>query len=103
LSQLTTEEDSIWTEEREPMPTLIARANSFLRYLKQRPERAIAVVTHNDFLKALFFESELVFGEESLRKTFGNAECVTIALAWDKAEGCDDGTASPAGGSTGGQ
>jgi broad specificity phosphatase PhoE len=85
LSLLATEEDAMWTEVREPMPDLIGRARAFLDAVAGRREAAIAVVTHNDFLKALFFDSGLRFADAALRRTFGNAECLSVALTWDAA------------------
>jgi len=100
LVQLKSEEDDYWTEERESMEALIGRANSFLNVVRNRPETRFAVVTHNDFLKALLFESSLQFSEKSLQKTFGNAEELGIVLVWDNINNSNIGTTSPTNAST---
>lgn len=100
LSPLQSEEDDYWTEERESMEALIGRANKFLAAIRQRPEQNIAVVTHNDFLKALFFESSLQFSDGSLKKTFGNAEELTLVITWETNNQDNHSIASPTSTST---
>ncbi len=81
FSPLVAEEDDTWTPEREPWSALVARAGDFLRYATERPERSIAIVTHNDFLQALLFHApELVTAEPALRKKFANCEVMPLWL-----------------------
>ncbi len=85
LAALTTEADETWQPEREPWGQLVARAGDFLRLLAARPERTVAMCTHNDFLQALLLEApELKTTEPSLRRKFGNAEVMPIWLAWEE-------------------
>ena len=104
LSRLAAEEDDKWTEVREPMEALHARAGRFLRVLRARPETFIAVVTHNDFLTMLLFESELRLADPALRRKFGNAECMSLVLTWssvgvsgDSSKGVSNGVSNGAG------
>jgi broad specificity phosphatase PhoE len=86
FSPLLVEEDDTWTPEREPMPALIGRAGAFLRTLAGRPEKSIAVVTHNDFLQALLLEApELQVSEPGLRRKFLNAESLGLWFTWSEA------------------
>ncbi len=86
LAALTTEADGTWKPEREPWGQLVARAGDFLRLLAARPERTVAVCTHNDFLQALLLEApELKTADPALRKKFGNAEVMPIWLSWEEA------------------
>jgi glucosyl-3-phosphoglycerate phosphatase len=91
LSAMKSEEDDYWTEVREPQELLVARSAAFLGLIRDRPELNISVVTHNDFLKALLFESGLAFADRSLQRTFANCEALTVAITWG-----DEGSASPA-------
>ncbi len=85
LAALTTEADETWKPEREPWPLLVARAGDFLRLLAARPERTVAMCTHNDFLQALLLEApELKTTDPALRKKFGNAEVMPIWLQWSE-------------------
>jgi broad specificity phosphatase PhoE len=81
FSLLPSERDDVWTEVREPWEGVVARAESFLEELASRPEQSIAVVTHNDFLTALMFDSKLL-ADEHVRVKFGNAQHVPIVLTW---------------------
>ena len=83
VTPLATEEDDKWTTEREPMEDLVARAARVLHKLKSRPETHIGIVTHNDFLTALLYESPLQLSDTAkLRKKFKNAEHMGIVLTW---------------------
>ena len=82
LDNLATEEDDTWTEAREPEHDLNVRAGRFCATLAARPEEFIAVVTHNDFLTALLFSSELRLASPALRKKFANCEHMATALTW---------------------
>ena len=79
------EEDDSWTEAREPFERTVARAEALLRAVAARPETYIGVATHNDWLQALLLHSSLKLAHESLRRKFGNAECVSLILTWEGA------------------
>lgn len=92
FSPLVVEEDDSWTVAREPWDALVARAGDFLRAVAARPERSIAVVTHNDFLQALLLNApELKTDEPALRKKFANCEVLPL---WFWAAPATDGPAS---------
>jgi broad specificity phosphatase PhoE len=80
---LATEQDESWSEAREPWEVLVQRADSTLHVLRSRPERHIAVVTHNDFLTALLYDSSLLLADEALRVKFGNADHLPLVLTWE--------------------
>jgi len=82
LDGLAAEEDDKWTEAREPEHELNMRAGRFCATLAARPEEAIAVVTHNDFLTALLFSSALRLATLALRKKFANCEHMALVLTW---------------------
>ena len=100
LDHLQSEEDDKWTVAREPMEALVARASQFLHTLRARPETNIAVVTHNDFLTALLYESELRLADPKLRRKFGNCDHMAIVLTWSGpagADGAEEGKTAAAG------
>jgi hypothetical protein len=79
-----TENDEVWTEEREPSELVTARGIACIEWLATRPEREIALVTHSSFLKHLF----RAFGEQvavkdvkKLHRLAGNAEIRSVCLA----------------------
>ena len=75
LSLLLCPDDEKWTMERETGVAIRQRARGFWKWLHERKEKVVAVVSHNDFLRALFHEE--VCGEalpSTLRHRFGNAE-----------------------------
>lgn len=79
-----TEEDEEWTEERESDEHCSARGIELLKWLNQREEKEIAVVSHSSFLRHLFkeFGSNLSQTDRStLQRSAGNAEIRTIMLA----------------------
>jgi broad specificity phosphatase PhoE len=82
LDLLLSEEDDKWTEIREPYEDLKARCERFLEKLRLRPETHIAVVTHNDFLISLLYESDLRLADPKLQKKFLNADSMPIVLTW---------------------
>ena len=82
VTTLATEEDDKWTPEREPMEALVARTVRVMHKLKSRPETHIGLVTHNDFLTALLFDSPIQLQSPALRKKFGNAEHMAMVLTW---------------------
>ena len=64
FSPLENETDNLWTPEREPLPTLQKRANDFLAFVFESNEcgKTVGVVTHNDFLTMLLYDSALIMG-----------------------------------------
>ena len=82
VSALGSEDDDKWTTEREPWTALVERTHRVLEKLRRRPETHIGVVTHNDFLQALLYDSQLKLASPELRKKFGNAEHMAIVLTW---------------------
>lgn len=86
-SGLDTDEDSLWTEERETDKACEQRGIDFLQWLMAREEREIAVVTHSSFLRHIFgqFGCDLSPGDRSvLQRGAGNAEVRSITLASHK-------------------
>jgi broad specificity phosphatase PhoE len=78
-----TEDDDEWTETREDTQLCTARALTLLEWLANRPEREIAVVTHNSFLRHL----QLGFGDmmqsadkDMLREKLKVGEIRTVLL-----------------------
>lgn len=91
VSPLATEEDDKWTPVREPMEDLIARSERVLHTLKGRAETHIGIVTHNDFLTALLFDSALKLASPALRRKFKNAEHMALVLTWTTLDGKGNG------------
>ena len=82
-SQVSSNEDAWYTDERETDEDCCQRAVQFLEWLNSRPERCIAVVTHSSFLRHLFGQ----FGEQltqekkdSLQRMAGNCELRSVVL-----------------------
>mmetsp|Transcript_15626 Transcript_15626/g.20368 ORF Transcript_15626/g.20368 Transcript_15626/m.20368 type:complete len:318 (-) Transcript_15626:187-1140(-) len=82
-SEVTSNEDAWYGDERESDEDCCRRARHFLEWLNSRPERCIAVVTHSSFLRHLFGQ----FGEQmtqekkdSLQRMAGNCELRSIVL-----------------------
>ena len=82
-SQVHSNEDAWYSDDRESDEDCCARAVQFLEWLNSRPERCIAVVTHSSFLRHLFGQ----FGEQmtqdkkdSLQRMAGNCELRSIVL-----------------------
>lgn len=82
-SEVATNEDRYYTDERESDEDCCARAVQFLEWLNSRPEKCIAVVTHSSFLRHLFGQ----FGEsmtqekkDSLQRMAGNCELRSVVL-----------------------
>ena len=95
FSEIASEEDEMWAhKENDPSPleslACMARGRSLLRWLWQRPEQDIAIVTHWVFLSHLFRQFPL--GE--LQKNFGNAEMRMVTLLPADAGEADAGSAA---------
>ena len=79
----TNEKDVFWTKQRESSASVTARAIEFLKWLANRPEKDIAVVTHSSFLRHLFAQfGENVVAEDSerMQRVAGNCEVRDITL-----------------------
>jgi len=83
FSEVNTNEDMYYSDERESDEDCCARAVQFLEWLNSRPEKCIAVVTHSSFLRHLFGQ----FGEQmtqekkdSLQRMAGNCELRSVVL-----------------------
>ena len=63
-------DDPQWLPEREPRARVAVRARAFLEWLRRRPERCIAVVSHSGFLSVLF-NAVLVKAEEAGKENAG--------------------------------
>lgn len=94
FSEVTTNNDTYYTDERESDEDCCNRAVGFLEWLNSRPEKCIAVVTHSSFLRHLFGQ----FGEQltqerkdSLQRVAGNCELRSVVLC---SHGNKDGVSS---------
>ncbi|CAM9410424.1 unnamed protein product [Choristocarpus tenellus] len=79
--EIKEEEDTYWDgfgEGRETDETLKRRAYELFRWLKDRPETNIAVVTHSAFLSCMF--NKAVTCSSDLSKWFNNCELRTVLL-----------------------
>jgi broad specificity phosphatase PhoE len=77
-------QDELWTPEtRESDEALATRAGLFLRWLLDRPEQRIAVVTHSSWLSIMFKRFTSPDAPESVTRWFENAELRTMTLAGD--------------------
>jgi len=55
MDSYSSDEDSLWhPSERESYASAAARGKQFLEWLKGRPERVVAVVSHSGFMRILF-------------------------------------------------
>jgi broad specificity phosphatase PhoE len=78
--------DVVWTPEREPEAHVRRRAVSFLKWLSNRPEDEVAVVTHSSFMKHMFaiFTGEaspsVEHDRDVLRAVPANCELRTVVL-----------------------
>lgn len=102
---LATEEDAMWSEERESQADLTARAARLLGALMERPERRIGVCTHSDFLASLMRKSGLRVPRKDRATLFRNAERRAYTLRAEGAVAGNGGRAEEAGadGSGGGE
>lgn len=87
-------EDSLWTPDaRETGPSVKGRGLEFVKWLNQRPESRIAVVSHSSFLFFLFSN----FGRDcsdpvkrELQTWYQNCEMRTVILSSSEGEGGHD-------------
>jgi broad specificity phosphatase PhoE len=80
-----TEDDVLWTEERESDQHVTNRCIKMMEWLASRPEKDIAIVTHSSWLKHLFrsFSNQGIEPKdiEKLHRLSGNAEIRSVTLA----------------------
>eukprot|EP01065_Artemidia_motanka_P011709 TRINITY_DN16370_c0_g1_i1.p1 TRINITY_DN16370_c0_g1~~TRINITY_DN16370_c0_g1_i1.p1 ORF type:complete len:256 (+),score=46.50 TRINITY_DN16370_c0_g1_i1:127-894(+) len=77
------ERDVLWTEVRESKKELADRGASFMQWLKARPERNIAVVTHSAWLAALLNCVVDCSGCPEYAAWFGTGELRSVGLVWN--------------------
>jgi len=83
FSHIESEDDPLWTGEREDRTEFVSRVHRFLEILRKRPESEIAVVSHAGFLRALFREFGSDMDQASrqiLHKNFENCEMRSVIL-----------------------
>ena len=71
--------DRLWTSQRESKISVIERVEKFLRWLSNRPETDIVVVSHHHWLMALF-AIVLECEEAELTRPFTTAELRSVQL-----------------------
>ncbi|GAQ90820.1 phosphoglycerate mutase [Klebsormidium nitens] len=85
FSQVESEEDVLWKPDiRESDDDLLERSHHFVKWLLQRPEERIAVVTHSGFLHALLSHAGHDCPppvQDYLRTGFRNCELRVLTLA----------------------
>lgn len=62
------DEDAAWSTTREPEPHTVARSQVLLRFLHERTESSIAVVTHSSFMRNMFGTSTVPTNAEPMAK-----------------------------------
>jgi len=80
-SLVVDEDDPFWGDglTRETDESLALRGADFMRWIRDRPERSIAVATHSQFLFTLF-NTVLCVDKEQDRTWFGTGEMRTMRL-----------------------
>eukprot|EP00658_Telonema_sp_P-2_P069992 TRINITY_DN5960_c0_g1_i4.p1 TRINITY_DN5960_c0_g1~~TRINITY_DN5960_c0_g1_i4.p1 ORF type:complete len:294 (-),score=50.83 TRINITY_DN5960_c0_g1_i4:468-1349(-) len=83
-SLVVSEEDPLWSTERESWDHLAQRALGFMKWLMDRPEKVIAVTCHGSFLITLFI---VVLGfPASVEQAFHTAEIRSVHVLDSAAE-----------------
>ena len=67
---------------REPAEVVRARALSFMKWLGERPEREIIVVTHSNYVKNLL--TYVISVEDDAPKKFKNCEIRSYVMSFPK-------------------
>ena len=83
FTNVPSNEDVWYTDERESVVEVQARAIRLLESLSSRPERCIAVVSHNEFLRHLFGQFGDTLHEDDrscLQRTAQNCELRSVVL-----------------------
>ncbi|KAF8110048.1 hypothetical protein N665_0088s0060 [Sinapis alba] len=83
FTMIESDEDVIWQAEREDLEEVSARGLHFLKWLWERPEKDIAVVSHGVFLQQTLRALHEKVGtplEDHLLKRFANCELRSIRI-----------------------
>ena len=92
FSQLETDNDPWWTEEREPKRCVADRGHAFLNgFLKRRPEQEVGVVAHSSFLLTMFNVVLNCEEDISLESWFNTGELRSVWVAFDDGGGSGGG------------
>lgn len=87
FTHLGSDEDSMWCPtRRETMLEMAQRAESFLLWLRNRPEREILVGTHSAWLMAVFnvvLKYEASTNLDYITSMFDTGEMRSVILCWD--------------------
>ncbi|KAL3933325.1 MAG: hypothetical protein SGBAC_010448 [Bacillariaceae sp.] len=89
FSQLSTEEDSLWTPEMEEFPAVAERGYLGLEWLMNRPEESILLVAHGGILRYMMtihphisLQDERKSAGKPLEARFNNCEVRHYRLSW---------------------
>ncbi|CAN8311868.1 unnamed protein product [Cochlearia groenlandica] len=93
FTMIESDEDVLWVaEERENLEEVSTRGLYFLKWLWERPETEIAVVSHGIFLQQTLIASHEKLGiplQDSLLTRFGNCELRSIRIEKSDMEAAD--------------
>merc|ERR1712054_511618 len=84
-SHIVDEDDPLWTEERESSQVLADRAYSFMMWLRTRPEKEVAVVTHSAWLFNLL-NTTVECEDQELAQWFLTGELRSVVLEFSDRE-----------------
>lgn len=68
---------------REPQEHVIGRCREFFKWLSDRPEKEIIVVTHAAYLRTMFTSVLAVGNENNHKRHYDNCECRTYIISLD--------------------
>eukprot|EP00128_Syssomonas_multiformis_P006241 Colp12_sorted_trinity150504_noHs@24287 len=80
-SELASDEDPMYTPEREPKASVVARARQVLAWIMARPESEIGVVTHSAYLLSMFTKAVDCSAAPELEEWFETSEVRAVVLA----------------------